>query len=100
MKIFILLVRLSCNIVKYTFFHHTALIWNKLHNNVINATTGRLFDELILRTPICCLSYKAGLSICRFSARSASKCYSITFYCVSVIIITNIEISNMQVLLP
>jgi hypothetical protein len=38
----------NSNIVKYAFFHRTAMSWNILDNNVISAPNCKLFNERLL----------------------------------------------------
>ena len=46
------ITRFDCNGNKYSFFIHTALIWNLLPSNVITACNTKLFNEHLLDTHI------------------------------------------------
>ena len=48
LKLFI--SHLNCNIVKFSFFYRTAMIWNTLVNDIVNAPNSKLFNERLSDT--------------------------------------------------
>ena len=41
---------LNCNIVKFSFFYRTVMIWNALDNDIVNAPNSKLFNERLSDT--------------------------------------------------
>ena len=42
--------QVNSNVVKYAFFHRTAMLWNTLDDNIIFASNCKIFNERFLDT--------------------------------------------------